>query len=551
MSDDDYTGPVPIVPHLHGGENESNSDGYPTAWFTPDFKIKGKDWHQDTYTYYNTQPAATLWFHDHALGITRLNVYAGLAGFYILRDKNDNIEKKLPQGQYEIPILIQDRMFYDDGSLAFPDDGVNPDKHPFWEPEFFGNCILVNGVIWPHLDVEPRKYRFRLLNGSNARFYHLKFSNNMTFYQIGTDGGYLPETAGMKELLLAPSERADLIVDFSNLPMGTNIILTNDAAAPFPGGDPVDSATTAQIMQFRVNKPLQGSDSTVVPTTLRTINKPTKIDKTRIITLNEMPGENGPLGAVIDGKMWDYMTTETPVMGTTELWKIVNLTEDAHPIHVHLVQFWLQSRQEFDKDEYQKEYDEENTEIPVPMDKDYHTVDVEKYLEGEARGPEPNETGLKDVYVVYPGEVTTFLIKFAPLDRDSFAFDPTEGPGYVFHCHILDHKDNEMMRPYNVLPKTSTVVAEDQPSGSDLIFTHYPNPVKNSALVSYTIPEPERVTITISDMLGNKLSTLIDEVQSAGDHQAGFDAASLSEGVYLYKIKAGNVIKTSRFVVLK
>ena len=167
-----YTGPIPTVTHVHGAEVEPASDGGPNSWFTPGFNKTGADWSQITYNYDNGQPASTIWYHDHALGITGLNVYMGLAGFYLIRDPGKE-PATLPAGKYEIPIVIQDRMFNTDGSFAFPSVGINPTVHPYWVPEFFGDTIVVNGKVWPYLNVEPRKYRFRLLNGSNARFYNL------------------------------------------------------------------------------------------------------------------------------------------------------------------------------------------------------------------------------------------------------------------------------------------------------------------------------------------------------------------------------------------
>ena len=235
--------PVPLVPHLHGGETHSIFDGHPDAWFTAGEEKRGSEFVTSLYHYPNMQEPTTLWYHDHALGITRLNVLMGLAGFYILRDPKNPLDNCLPHGKYEIPIVIQDRSFNTDGSFDFPSEGINPDIHPYWQPEFFGNIIMVNGKTWPNLNVKKCQYRLRLLNGSNARFYELKFSNNMTFIQIGSDGGYLPKPVTLTSLLLAPAERADILVDFSALPPMTKLILENHANAPFPDGDSPDPNT--------------------------------------------------------------------------------------------------------------------------------------------------------------------------------------------------------------------------------------------------------------------------------------------------------------------
>ena len=256
--------PVPLVPHLHGGEVSSLYDGGPTAWWT-NGGTQGSTYNSlyptssnaAVYYYPNEQPPTTLWYHDHALGLTRINVMSGLAGFYLLRDSKDNIGDKLPSGAYEVPLAIQDRTFQSDGSFYFPaNEATNPDVHPYWSPEFFGDTIMVNGLVWPNMDVSQTMYRFRLLDGSNARFYILSLETDggdpVEFTQIGTDGGYMKSAVKQTELTIAPGERADILIDFSNIAPGTKILMKNTANAPFPDGDPVDEATTGQIMQFTV-----------------------------------------------------------------------------------------------------------------------------------------------------------------------------------------------------------------------------------------------------------------------------------------------------------
>ncbi len=450
-----YTGPVPIAVHVHGGEQEPQSDGHPEAWFTPGFGIKGPAWKKETYAYANGQPAATLWYHDHALGITRLNVHMGLAGFYLIRDPG-NEPAGLPTGQYEIPLVIQDRTFNADGSLAYPAVGINPTVHPFWMPEFFGNTILVNGKVWPYLEVEPRKYRFRLLNGSDARFYTLSFNSKQPFIQIGTDGGYLPAPVTVNSLTLAPGERADVIVDFTGLAVGTRILLTNSAKAPFPNGAPADPQTVGQIMQFRVVA-LTAPDSSTIPANLNPSFfrlTPGAGTPTRSLTLNEVMGPAGPVALFLDGKMWDAPVTETPALGSTEVWEIINLTADTHPIHLHLVQFQLLNRQRLQVNKYLKAYTAANPVIPVPAGGIYQPVAVGPFLQDGIVPPDPNEAGWKDTFRMNPGEVTRVIVRFAPLNTaavNPYPFDATAEPGYVWHCHILEHEDNEMMRPYKVV----------------------------------------------------------------------------------------------------
>ncbi len=446
--------PVPLVTHLHGGEVQSIYDGHPDAWFTQT-GLTGPAYATDTYTYLNSQPATTLWYHDHALGITRLNVMSGLAGFYLLRDPNDTIAPLLPSAPYEIPLAIQDRSFNLDGSLFFPSVGINPTIHPYWQPEFFGNTIMVNGKVWPNLNVQPRQYRFRLLNGSNARFYNLALSNKQPFTQIGAEGGYLPAPVVMSELLIAPGERADVLMDFSALPAGTTLTLMNNARTPYPKGAPPDPQTTGQIMQFTVvAAPVV--TPTPLPATLITIPALTA-GSTRTLTLVEVMGPAGPTEVLLDGQKWHMPISELPKVGTTEDWEIVNLTADTHPIHLHLVQFQVVSRQAFQTSKYLTDWTALNGMAPLMQPT--VVLPTAGYLQGKPSPPAPNELGWKDTFKANTGEVTRIRVRFAPLDattatpgQNLYPFDPTTGPGYVWHCHILDHEDNEMMRPYRVTP---------------------------------------------------------------------------------------------------
>ncbi len=413
-----YTGPVPVVPHLHGGEVASESDGGPDAWFTPGYSIKGPSWGVDGtdeyYHYPNLQEAATLWWHDHALGATRLNVYAGLAGFYFLKgDDEENahlpgwsgddlVQEMAPPGKTgtfnpnpylpEIEVVFQDRMFDNTGGLYYPNLPPNPMDHPFWTPEFVGDVITVNGKTWPYLSVAPRKYRFRLLNGSNARFYEIWLQDLVSgamgpqIVQIGTDGGLLDTPVPIVgKLLLSPGERADVVIDFSASAPGQVWTLKNSGNTPYPKGGPPKGATLGRIMQFVVNGTMvSGVNPTLPGTDKSSIQLPLRlkplvkladfvagtpapgivVDKKRQLTLNEVMGMGGPLEVLVNNTKWDgngmetpgLGETELPVEGTTELWQIINLTADAHPIHLHLVQFQIVSRQKFNVSNYNKAY---------------------------------------------------------------------------------------------------------------------------------------------------------------------------------------------------
>ena len=459
-----YTGPVPIVTHLHGGEDASMFDGGPDAWFTPNQALRGLTYTTNVYLYPNQQRAATLWYHDHALGVTRLNVNMGLAGMYIIRDPA--IDPQLPGPQpklgdppgiqyYEFPLVLQDRSFNPDGSFAWPTIGINPTIHPFWQPEFFGDTFVVNGHTSPFLHVEARKYRFHVLNGSDARTYQLSLSNGSPFVVIGTDGGYLGAPVSVNSFVIAPGERYDVVVDFTAAAVGSTITLNNNAVAPFPAGPPPgappDPLATGQIMQFRVVA-LTGPDTSTIPAILATIPTLTPGNVTRTLTLNEMMGLNGPIGLFLDGKQYRDPVTELPKLGTTEVWEFVNLTGDMHPIHLHLVQFQLLNRQDFNVATYMTAYNAANPIIPVPQGAIYTRIDPTPYLLGVPVGPAAIEAGWKDTIKVMPGQVTRIVVRFAPQDGGLFPFDATAGPGYVWHCHILSHEDNEMMRPYKLVP---------------------------------------------------------------------------------------------------
>lgn len=408
---------VRTVVHLHGGVTPDTSDGYPEAWFTRDFEKVGPRFNNRLYTYPNHQPAANLWYHDHAMGITRLNIYAGLAGMYVVHDKEE-AHLNLPSVPYDIPLIIQDRSFHEDGSLLYPSE---PDKpatapNPSVVPEFFGDTILVNGKVWPNFNVEPRRYRFRILNGSNTRFYQLSLSNGTPFIQIGTDQGLLETPLFVPSLVLAPAERADVIVDFSN-GYGETIVMQNEFITQ---GEKPDPETTGSVMQFRVSKPLTCPDLSSIPAHLSVIPKLTNYQRTRTLRLNMRKDSYGRNIHLLDDQLWSEPITEMPKLGQTEIWNLVNETEDTHPIHLHLVRFQILDRQPFNRDIFEKE--------------------GRLVATGPRVLPELNERGWKDTVRARPGEVTRIIVPFGPY------------PGlFVWHCHILEHEDYEMMRPYVVI----------------------------------------------------------------------------------------------------
>jgi len=555
-----YTGPVPICTHVHGAVGvHDDSDGYAEAWYLPaadnipdDYATEGT-WYEffsekasdaygvkwgpgfATFQYPNHNRASTIWYHDHTLGMTRTNVYAGPAGFYIIRGGADDVVRdsrnrgravlpgpapqandKFPSNKqyYEIPIAIQDRAFNADGSLFYPDsreffDGAtatlpgflpDTDLSPIWNPEFFGNTIMVNGNTWPFQTVEKRRYRFRFLNGCQSRFLILDFKNipGVEVWQIGNEGGFLAAPVNLTELnggelLMGLAERADLIVDFAKVPVGNYVLGNLGPDEPFGGGVPgvdfpvADADSTGQIMEFRVvparrpdrtkvpvgnyvlgnlgpdepfgggvpgvDFPVADADSTgqimefrVVPArrpdrttpprfmTLPAIAPLPEEVTTRPLALLEMmsmywDGPSEAMLGVVDEetgmamhKMWMEPVTENPEVGDTEVWEFYNATADAHPMHVHEVVFEVVNREALVLDDL-------TGEVAQPIG-----------LTGTIRLPEPWEVGLKDTVIAYPGEVTRIRARFT-------------NPGqFVWHCHIVEHEDNEMMRPFRIGP---------------------------------------------------------------------------------------------------
>lgn len=458
--------PVPTVTHLHGGENPSIYDGHPDAWFTAG-EERGSAFVTTEMIYENTQPPTTLWYHDHTMGITRLNVVAGLAGFYLLRDPQDPWESpqapcgfSLPSGKYEIPLVLQDRIFNTDGSVYYPEEGVAPSVHPYWVPGYIGDCLLVNGKVWPRLTVERKRYRFRLLNGSNERVYNLSFATGMPFWVIGGDSGYLERPPELTSLLIAPGERYDLIVDFSACAPGQQILLKNDARAPYPAGDPVDEATTARVMRFDIAlDPCLPMPQYPIPQYLRQIPALRQDSPSRLIVLNAQKQDSTVLMMTLNGLEWMYPATETPRVGATEDWYIINVLGGAHPIHLHLVPFQIISRQSIDATAYQALWQQVNGTPPLMHAP--QAVAFEPFVTGPALPPSPQEAAWKDTALVNANEVLHLRVRFAPEDvpvhaswpgLNLFSFNPSDSPGYVWHCHILDHEDNEMMRPLLILP---------------------------------------------------------------------------------------------------
>jgi spore coat protein A len=542
---------IPIVTHLHGGHNRSAFDGTPEQWFTQSKsgpggtgpREVGADFVSSTMEYLNDQRSATLWYHDHALGITRLNVYAGLAGFYVLQDdeRAQLIENGvLPSGAYDIGMAIQDRAFTTDGQLYYPAYKNDPlpgtnetvgdvvpqafydefgEDAPSIVPEFFGDTILVNGMAWPNLDVAAGSYNFRLLNGSDSRFYVLTASDpNVAIYLVGTDSGLLLEAItisdgdGIQEpgefILLAPGDRVELVFDFSRLSTGETVRLLNSGPLfePFKGvtadGQLLGGAEAAtpddpvgNIMQFTVTSSItpfhaqlfDGDEPVQLAVSFVNIaadlddngvaDAATNVRNLGLFETAESFGRVTPmLGKAEPGTVtahdedvaadfgplsYDAPTTEQPVLGSTEQWNIFNFTADTHPVHLHLVQYQVVEKHEvFFQDEDENGIPDDTTGDglisygfgPSP---DYLSADI---WIGNEIALRPEETGWQDTVHVDPGTMVSLVATF-------------DLPGlYVWHCHILSHEDNEMMRPFFVEEASSTSSVEQDLSELHELF---------------------------------------------------------------------------------
>lgn len=385
------------VMHLHGAHVAPESDGDPLDTLLPG--------EMDLYEYPNGQDASTLWYHDHAMGISRLNVYMGITGFYLIRSAAEN-GLNLPSGEHDIPLVIQDRSFNPDGSLYYP---------AMWEDHFYGDTILVNGKVWPFLNVKRGKYRFRLLNGSNSRTYTLALSNGAPFQIIGSDQGLLAAPLTATVLTISPSERVEVVIDFSAYAAGSQIFLQNSAPIHYPGvpGDGV----VPEVMKFVVTA--STGHTAAVPGVLRTIARTPESEArlARSFDLRLLPDACHGSAWLINGMRFNQIT-ETPRLGSTEIWSFINRSPLMHPMHMHLVRFQVLDRQPF------------------------QIVNGRVTPSGPRLAPAPADMGWKDTVRAAPSEITRVIARFEGFSGD-----------YAYHCHILEHEDNEMMRQMRVLPR--------------------------------------------------------------------------------------------------
>jgi spore coat protein A len=458
---------TPTTVHLHGNFTPPQSDGLPLQWYTPD-GIHGEDYNtvlpcepnDAVFCYPNDHRGCLFWYHDHAVGITRLNVYAGLAGVFLLREAFE-LNLAIPMGDFEWPLILQDKHFKPDGQLLYALKQVDG-----------GDTAVVNGKAYPYLAVEPRRYRFRILDASNTRFWRLRLDiedehdkryddrddtgcerKHLPFWLIGGDQGYR-KPLQLESILFGPAQRLDVIVDFSKLPLGTKVTLRNfDAPVHFPNGT---GPEIPKIMQFHVTKPLSCPDNTIdpkdldLPLVVPLVQGPATVVR-EFVLIQPHPGLEYTLE---NPYLINLMPFEDPddtfiKPGATEVWEYINTTDDTHPMHIHLIDFQVVNRQKFDKVPYRDAFTRWVENGRKPAEKPV----LAKYLIGDPLPAEPQEVGLlQDVVRADEGIVTRLIAKFdvaggIPQIPGS---ETTLPATYVQHCHILEHEDNDKMRNWAI-----------------------------------------------------------------------------------------------------
>lgn len=367
------------------------------------------------------------------MGLTRVNLLAGLFGTYIIRHPDVEGPLGLPHSEFDRTLVMFDREFRTDGSIYMNSVGNNPSIHPQWQPEYFGDAIIVNGKAWPKLTVRRRKYRFRIINASNARFFRFFFTNGLRFIHVGSDSAYLGKPVGSKGFLLGPSEITDVVVDFSESKTD-HAILANDAAYPYPSGDPVNEENS-KVMKFSILGHPE-VDTSRIPERLIHYPAPdlSSASQTRYIAMYEYASDiDEPTHLYLNAKPYEAPATETPKAGTTEVWNVINLTEDNHPLHIHLGLFVVLDQTDLVKvEEFKDCMSKKNNAIKCQ---------ISKYARGNMTEVPVQEKGWKNVFKMRPGAVTKILVRFAYIHSNaSYQFDPSAEPGYVYHCHVSIHR---------------------------------------------------------------------------------------------------------------
>lgn len=474
----------PATIHWHGINSPELMDGHPK-----DPVLPGGNY---TYTFPVINRGGTYFYHSHAHMLTAEHVYRGLAGFFIIDDPAE-LSLGLPRGSYDVPLCIQDRRNAD-----VPNFTYNPTMLDTMNG-FLGDVPLINGTPEAFFEVSKTLYRFRLLNGSNARIYKIAFSDNRPFHIISTDGGLKDEAVQATFFFLAPGERTDILLDFSSYTIGQNVFLKS---LPFtaPGTGTYRQGTEMNLMRFDITG--NTSSGGIVPAVLPPISYHNIVDikTTRNFVLTMTGGTNMHL---INGLTFDMdrIDWETP-LGSLEEWRIINSSNMLHPMHSHSEQFQVYSRNG-------------NTNLP------------------------PEDKGWKDTVLINPLETVRLLVRFT-----------TYKGIFLFHCHNLEHEDDGMMQNFKIVdPMNINEQSSNVPENFEL-YQNYPNPFNPETVIGYSLSVNALVSLIVYDTLGKEVEVLVNQKQNTGEHKVTFNAANLNAGVYHYTLKVGEGASITKSMIL-
>jgi len=524
--------PVATVTHTHGLMVPGGNDGTAEEWFTA-FGDVGPTFVSTDYLQPNDQPSTLLWYHGHTVGVTRLDVYSGLAGVDVLRDPQNPLDQPgtpLPSGPFEIPLVIQDRGFFTDGELNFARTGLNP-QNPYWTVAVPSNTNIVNGRVWPNLTVDRRQYRFRILVAPNERLYTLTFSNAMPFTVIGSDGGYLPQPKTVTSLLIGISERADIVVDFSSFDPGTKIVLLDSASDP---------ATLGTVMQFTVNDTTP-VPPTALPATLNTLPTLVADAPVRNKVLNLVRDAGGNVKVLVDGLHFTQPALDYPLVGSTEQWNLIQNSAVTHLIHIHLIEFQVLGRQAINTAAYNQAWLVANGTPHLRSRPIY--VDPTPFYVGDPIPPAPYETGWKDSVQAPGNQITRIMARWAPqvvpTDGSSpgvnqFSIDPTTGPGYLIHCHLTGHEDHDMLRRMLIVNRWRPGVAYQPGTVVELQGVDYRVLVGHMSVA----PQPPTARFDLWERVNNNDGSWAQQITYAVDDRVTFQGRLFS-ALQLHQARAG------------
>jgi FtsP/CotA-like multicopper oxidase with cupredoxin domain len=480
----------PATIHWHGVDVPELMDGHPKDAIAP-----GGNY---TYTFPVVNRAGTYFYHSHADMLTSEHVFKGFAGFFIVDDPAE-IPLGLPRGNFDVPLCIQDRRAAD-----IPQFNYNPAMNDVMNG-FLCDTPLINGTPDAYFEVSKTLYRFRLLNGSNARIYKIALSDGRPFHIIATDGGLKDTAVQVTSFMLSPGERTDILVDFSSYTLGQNVFLKS---LPFtaPGSGTYVQGTEMNLLRFDITG--SASSGGIVPASLPPINyyNPADVTAVRNFTLT-MNGSSMNMhrinGLTFQMDRIDWLTP----FDALEEWKIINASNMLHPMHSHSKQFQVYSRNG-------------STNLP------------------------PEDKGWKDTVLLNPFETVRLLVKFNTYQGE-----------YLFHCHNLEHEDDGMMLNFKIVDPIGINEGNSNVAEGYKLHQNYPNPFNPSAKIKFEIPKDSNVRINVYDSLGKEVATLFEGFKKEGTYEITFNAdlinGGLPSGEYFCKLVSENVLLSIKMILSK